>query len=171
MVYRAGGRNEIQRSVSSSQSPSPDMWFNRPAYSSYTPHYGYGYSSFEDPNARAIARERAAREREAAARRADLLHWQQMQDAARSPYNSYLSDDEDSFISYPYIPRAYNYATYEDLKRQQTLEQQRQLELARQADRREAKRVRKLAEHTPKPQEVSLVACRTSDHHGVVSRC
>jgi len=154
------------------QSPFPDMWFNRPAYSSYTPRYGYGYSSFENPHARAIARERAAREREAAAHRANLLRWQQMQDAARSPYNSYLSDDdEDTFVSYPYNLRAQNYVAHEDLKRQQILEQQRQLELARRADRREAKRVRELAEHTPKLQEVSFVECRTSDHHGNVSRC
>ena len=135
------------------------MWFNRPAYNSYTP-YGYGYSSFEDPHARAIARERAAREREAAARNADLLRWQQMQEAARSPYNSYLSDDDDegSFVSYPYNPRAHDYITHEDLKRRQILEQQRQLELARQAElnRREAERVRELAEHTSKLQEVSI---------------
>ena len=140
------------------RSSSPEMWFNRPAYNSYTP-YGYGYSSFEDPYVRAT-RERAAREREAAARRADLLRWQQMQDAARSPYNSYLSDDDEgSFASYPYNPRAHDYVTHEDLKRRQILERQRQLEWARQAelDRREAERVRELAEHTSKLQEVSFV--------------
>lgn len=129
------------------------MWFNRPAYNSYTP-YSSSYSSFEDPYARAIARERAAREREAAARRADFLRWQQMQDAARSPYNSYLSDDDEgSFVSYPYHP---DYVTHEDLKRRKILERQRQLELADQAElnRREAERVRELAEHTSRLQEV-----------------
>jgi hypothetical protein len=131
------------------------MWFNRPAYNSYTP-YGYGYSNFEDPYATAIARERAAREREATARRADLLRWQQIQDAARSPYNSYLSDDDEG--SFPYNPRAHDYVTHEGLKRRQILERQRQLELARQAElnRREAERVRELAERTSKLQEVSI---------------
>ena len=139
------------------------MWFNRPAYNSYTP-YGYGYSSFEDPYARAAAQERAAREREAAARRADFLRWQQMQDAARSPYNSYLSgddDDDDSFISHPYNPRAHDYVTHEDLKRRQILERQRQLELTRQAElnrRREVERAQELAERTSKPQEVRFVS-------------
>ena len=129
------------------------MWYNRPTYNSYTP-YGYGYSSFEDPYAREIARERAAREREAAARHADLLRWQQMQDTARSPYDSYLSDDEDSFTPYSYNPRTHEYAAHEDLKRRQALERQRQLELARQAEldrRREAS-----GEHVSKQQEVSI---------------
>ena len=123
------------------------MWVNRPAYNSH----GHGYSSFEDPYAREVSRERAARERETLARRAEYLRWQQMQDAARSPYNSYLSDDEDdSFIPNPYDPRAHHYVTQEDLERQQIFERQRQLELARQAElnrRREAERARELAEH------------------------
>jgi len=134
------------------------MWFAQPAYTSYSP-YGYSYSSYEDPYARAVARERAAREREAAARHAERLRWQQMQDVARSPYSSYLSDDDDgdSYINYPHKPRARDYATYEDLKRRQALERQRQLELARQAElnrRREVERVRESAEHT---SQVSLV--------------
>lgn len=139
------------------------MWFNQPTYNSYTP-YGYGYSSFEDPYARAVARERAAaQEREAAARHADLLRWQQIQDAARSPYNSYLSDDDDgSYIPYPYQPRAHNYTRYAraDLKRRQALERQEQQELARQAElsrRRGAERAKKSAEHARKPQRVSFV--------------
>lgn len=133
------------------------MWFNRPTYNSYTP-YDYGYSSFEDPYARAVARERAAREREAAARRADLLRWQQIQDAARSPYNSYLSDDGDdddgAYIPSPYQPRAHSYTPYahEDLKRRQALEQQRQHELARQAELSRRREVERSVEHARKPQ-------------------
>ncbi|KAF9648130.1 hypothetical protein BDM02DRAFT_3115910 [Thelephora ganbajun] len=128
------------------------MWFNRPTYNSYTP-YGYGYSSFEDPYARAVAQEHAARQREAAARCAEHHRRQQMQGAARSPYDSYLNDD--TSISYPYNPRAHDYTTHEDLKRKQTLERQQQLESARQAklDRREAERTRELAEHTSKLQK------------------
>lgn len=119
------------------------MWSGRPTYNNYTP-YDYGYSSFEDPYARAVAQERAAREREAAARHADLLRWQQMQGAARSPYNSYLSDYVGSYVPYPYNPHTYNYAphTPEDLKRRETLERRRPNR------RREA------------PQEVSFVASR-----------
>ena len=110
------------------------MWFNRPTHTGYRP-YGYGYPSSEDPYARAIARERAARQREEAARHAEFLRWQQMQGAAQSPYNSYLSDDEYSPIPYPYDPRANDYAAqYDDLERRRVLERQRQLDLARQAE-------------------------------------
>ena len=144
---------------SSSSVTAPEMWFNRPTYNNYAP-YAYGYSSFEDPHARAVARERAAREREAAARHADLLRWQQMQDAAGSPYNSYLSDDDDdSFALYPYDPRAHDYVTHEELKRHQILERQRQLELARQAEldrRREAERARELAKRRSRTQQVGF---------------
>ena len=153
IMWRAG----MDGVSSSSSVTSPEMWFNRPTYNSYTP-YGYGYPSFEDPYARAVARERAAREREAAVRHADLLRWQQMQDVAESPYNSYLSDDDDdSFIPYPSSPRSHDYVTREELKRRQILERQRQLELARQAEldrRREAERARELAERRSQPQEV-----------------
>jgi hypothetical protein len=137
------------------------MWFNRPTYNSYPP-YNYGYSSFEDPYSRAVAQERAAREREVAARHADLLRWQQMQDAARSPYNSYLSDDDDdgSYIPYPYNPRGYGYTphTHEDLKGRQVLERQPRPELARQA---------KLNRRREAPEEVSFVSslCTTLDQH------
>jgi len=138
------------------------MWFNRPAYYSYTP-YGYGYSSYEDP----YARERTAR-------RAEPLHWQQVQDAARSPYNSYLSDDgyDDTFVPYPYDPRAHNYVTQEDLKRQQIFERQRQLELTHQAElnrRREAERARELAEHTSKRHGVGFFSFETSDHRVLIA--
>lgn len=130
------------------------MWYNRPAHTSYTP-YGYGYSGYQDPYAIAAARERAAREQEAAARRAELLRWQQMQDATRSTYNSYLSDDDDddSYIPYPYGNPTHRYTPYvnEDLRRRQILEQQRQLELARQA---ELKR-RRDSEHSYKPQQLA----------------
>lgn len=133
------------------------MWYNRPAYSSYI-HPAYGHWNFEDPNVRAIARERAAREREAAARRAEFLHWQRMQDVARSPYNSYLSDD-DSVIPYPYNLRPNDYDMHEDLRRQQVLEQQRQFELARQAEinRQREERARESEEHVSRRYEVSLV--------------
>ena len=137
------------------------MWFSQPVYNSYTP-YGYGYSSSEDPSPRATSRERAARQREAAARRAEFVRWQQMQDAARSPYNSYLSDDDEgSFTPYPYNPRANDYATHEDPKRGQILERQRQFELARQAElggRREAERARELAERSSGVRKVSFTS-------------
>ncbi|KAF9651795.1 hypothetical protein BDM02DRAFT_3184298 [Thelephora ganbajun] len=112
------------------QLPSLEIWFNRPTYNSYTP-YGYGYSSFEDPYARAVARERAARQRDAAARRVEPHRWQQMQGAARPPYNSCL--DGNTSISYLYNLRAHDYTTHKDLKKEQILERQRQPELARQA--------------------------------------
>lgn len=136
------------------------MWFNRPARDSYTP-YGYGYSNYERPSARAIARERAARECEAAARRAEFLRWQQIQYAAQSPHNSYFRDN-DSFISYPHNPRANDYTTRADLESRRVLEQRRQLELARQAElnrRREAERGRESAENT-KPEEVHKLCLR-----------
>jgi len=132
---------------------TPEMWFNRPAYYSYTPS-GHGYWSFEDPHARAVARERAAREREAAAHRAELLRWQRMQDAARSPYNSYPSHH--GSVSYPYNPRTSDYATHEELERQRILERQRQLELVRQTElirRREEERVQELEERTSQQHE------------------
>jgi len=138
------------------------MWFNRPAHDSYIP-YGYGYSGFERPSARAIARERAAREREAVARRAEFIRWQQMQDAARSPYDSYLRDDGDSFISYPYDPRANDHITHEDLKRRRVIERQRQPELVHQAElsrRRGAERARESTEYTSKPEEVHRLCLR-----------
>lgn len=128
------------------------MWYNRPVYN--------GHWSFEDPYARAIARERAAREREAAARHTELLRWQQTQDAARSPYNSYLGDDNGSFVPYPYDPHTNNYTTYEDLERRQALERQRQVELARQAEldrRREEERDRDSEEYVSQQHRVSLV--------------
>lgn len=136
----------------------PTMWYNRPVYNGYTPS-GYGHWSFEDPYARAIARERAAREREAAARHAEL-RWQQTQDAARSPYNSYLGDDNGSFVPYPYDPHTNNYTTYEDLERRQALERQRQLELARQAElnRREEERDGDPEEYVSQQHKVSLVS-------------
>ena len=112
---------------------SPEMWFNRPAYNSYMPS-GYSYPSYDDPYARAIARERAAREREAAARHAELLYRQQMQDTARSPYNSYLSGDGDSSVPDPYDPSAYAYPVHEGSKRRRTSERQQQPELARQVE-------------------------------------
>jgi hypothetical protein len=153
------------------------MWYNRPTYNTYTP-YGHGYSSFEDPYARVVARERAAREREAAARRAELLSWQQMQNAARSPYNSYLSDDEDDGTGYS-VPYSYNLRPstcspymHEDLKRREILERQRQLELARQAEldrRHEAERVQELQERSSMPQRVSFVPS-SFDQHGLIVR-
>ena len=125
------------------------MWFNRPAYNSYTTP-SYNYRSYDDPYARAIARERAAREREAAARHAELLYWQQVQDAARSPYNSYLSDDGDSFVPNPYDPRASAYPVREGRR---VSERQQQPELTRHAEpsrRREKEKDRELEEHTSK---------------------
>jgi len=138
------------------QSHTPSMWFNRPAYNSYTPS-GYNYRSYDDHYDRAIARERAAREREAAARHAELLYWQQMQDAARSPYNSYLSDDGDSFIPHPYDPRVYAYPIHESSKRQRVPERREQPEPARQAElsRRREERGRELEEPGSQQRRVS----------------
>jgi hypothetical protein len=133
------------------------MWFNQPTYNSYVPS-GYSYQGFDDPYARAIARERAAREREAAARHAELLHRQRTRDAARSPYNHYLSDYGNSFVSYPYAYRPHTnpYPIYEDPTRRPALEQQRQLELTRQAElnrRREEEGTRGLEERSDAPQQ------------------
>lgn len=125
----------------------------------YAPH-AYGYSSFGD----AVPRDRAARESEAAARRrAGLPRWQ---DPGLSSRNSYLSEDDDdgSFIPYPYDPRPRSYPPHaeEDLGLRQSLEQQRQLQLAHQAEsnrRREAERARGLAEYGYRSQapQVSFV--------------
>ena len=136
----------------------PGMWFTRPAYDSYTPYYsyvphGYGHSSRGDPLTRA-----AARDREAATRyRPAPPRWQ---DTTRSPYNSYLSDDDDdgSFVPYLYDPRTHSYTPHvdEDLRLRQSLEQQRQLQFAHQAElnrRREAKRAQELVERTYRSQE------------------
>lgn len=144
------------------------MWFNRPAYNNYVPS-GYGYQGFDDPHARAIARDRAAQEREAAARHAELLHWQRMQDASRPPYNSYPSGDNGSFVSHPYAynPHPNTYPIYEDLRRRQALERQRQLELARRAElsrRREEERDRELEDS--QMRGVSLV-----ERLSIISNC
>lgn len=83
-----------------------------------------------------------------------------MQEAARSPYNSYLSDGDDSFVPYPYNPRANDYVTHEDPRRRKISERERQLELVRQIEltkRREDERVRELEEHASRRYEVSLV--------------
>lgn len=127
------------------------MWYNQPTYISYSP-YGYGYVNSGDPYARA-PRERTSRGRDAAAYHP---HWQQTQGAAQYPYNSYLSGGEGSFVSYPYQSHAYDYNPYvhEDTNRRQVREQERQLELARQADLNRKRE----EERTYKPQEVSFVA-------------
>lgn len=146
------------------------MWFNRPAHNSYTPYGctppGSSYSSFEDPLARAVAQDRAAREREAAARR-------RRQDVTRYPYNSYPSDDEDDGA---FTPHPYNSYVNEDLRLRQDLEQQRQLQLAHQAEldgRREAEWTRNLAEHVYEPQEpvVRFVSLQTTSDQPFLIDC
>lgn len=145
------------------------MWFTQPTYNSYIPYsytpHGHGYPSPEDSLNRAIARDRAAREREAAARRRHgVPRWQ---DATRSSYSPYLSDDDDggSFVPYPYDPRAYSYTPRvdEDLRLSQIQEHQRQLQLAHQAElnrRREAERTQEFVEqaYTPRVPEVSMAS-------------
>ena len=151
-----GGRDE-RGQYPPLQSPSPAMWFNRPAYNSYTPT-GYGHQSYDDPYTRAIARERAAREREAADRHAELLYRQRMQDVAGSPYNSYLSDDGDSSVPNPYDPRTYTDPVQEGSKRRRVPKRQQQPQLDRQAElngRREEEMDRELEEPTSKQRRVS----------------
>ena len=145
------------------------MWFNRPTYNSYTPS-GYSYTSNDDLYAGDIALERAAREREAAARRAEHLYLQRMQDAARSPYNSYLSDDGDS-VTNQYDPRASSYIVHEGSKRRRVPEQQQQPEPTRQAElsrQREEERVRQSEQHTYQHRRVSFWV-EVPDHPGLIA--
>jgi hypothetical protein len=157
------------RSVLFSSVELPNMWFNQPTYSnhtpySYTPQYYYVYLSPEDPLTGAVARDRATREREAAAHY--RAHSPRRQDTTRSPYSPYHSGDDDcgSFVPYPYKPPAHSYTLHvdEDLRRRQSIERERQFQLEHQAEldrSREAKRARKLAKraYRTREHEVSVV--------------